>query len=112
MPGICVSSQAMALLHAYEWPGNVRELENVLHQTHLLSPYPVIRPEHLPERFRHPLITQPSLLTPLQTAERNQIMQAIQNQGWNRSRTARILGIDRKTLRLKMHFYGLKDEDG
>jgi len=112
IPGICVSSQAMALLHAYDWPGNVRELENVLHQTHLLSPFPVIRPEHLPERFRHPLITQPSLLTPLQSAERNQIMQTIQNQGWNRSRTARILGIDRKTLRLKMHFYGLKDEDG
>ncbi|HPJ95835.1 MAG TPA: sigma-54 dependent transcriptional regulator [Syntrophales bacterium] len=112
MTGICVSSQAMVLLQAYEWPGNIRELENVLHQTHLLSPYPVIRPEHLPERFRHPSITQPSLLTPLQSAERNQIMQTIQNQRWNRSRTARILGIDRKTLRLKMHFYGLENEDG
>lgn len=112
LPGTRVSSGAMALLYAYDWPGNIRELENVLHQTHLLSPYPVIRPEYLPERFRHSAVTQPSCFTPLQTAERNQIMQTIQNQGWNRSRTARVLGIDRKTLRLKMHFYGLEKEGG
>jgi len=112
LPGTRVSSGAMALLYAYDWPGNIRELENVLHQTHLLSPYPVIRPEYLPERFRHSAVTQPSCFTPLQTAERNQIMQTIQNQGWNRSRTARVLGIDRKTLRLKMHFYSLEKEGG
>ncbi len=36
---------------AYNWPGNVREMENVLQQTLLLSPFVVILPENLPERF-------------------------------------------------------------
>lgn len=110
LPGIRVSPETMALFYAYDWPGNVRELENILHQTHLFSPYPIIRPEYLPKHFHHPPAKEPLIFTPLQTAERNQIMQTIQNQGWNRTRTARILGIDRKTLRLKMHFYGLEKE--
>jgi DNA-binding NtrC family response regulator len=111
LPGIRIAPEAMTLLNAYDWPGNVRELENVLHQTHLLSPYPVIRPEHLPDRFRFPLVSKQPIFTPLQTAERNQILQTVQNQGWNRSRAARILGIDRKTLRVKMQRYGLEKED-
>ncbi|NLN61144.1 MAG: sigma-54-dependent Fis family transcriptional regulator [Deltaproteobacteria bacterium] len=110
MPEPRVDSEAMGLLQGYDWPGNIRELENVLEQTHLLYPYPLMRAAHLPERFRNPQASRPPLYTPLQWAERNQIMQTIQSQGWNRSRTARILGIDRKTLRLKMHFYGLEKE--
>ena len=111
LPGIRIAQEALERLSTYEWPGNVRELENVLHQTHLLSPYPVIQPEHLPDRFRVPRGQKLPVFTPLETVERTQILQTMKNLGWNRSRAARILGIDRKTLRAKMLRYWLEREE-
>ena len=105
-----VSDEAMELLMAYDWPGNVRELQNVLQQTMLLSPFLLILPENLPERFR--VTREPPLptLMPLEGAEREQILQALKTTSWNQSRTAQLLGIDRKTLRSKIQRYGLVKE--
>jgi DNA-binding NtrC family response regulator len=113
-PGVRVSMAAMELLMAYDWPGNVRELENVLQQTLLLSPFVVILPENLPDRFQQRAETKrmngmPDL-TPLAEAQREQILQTLKETSWNQSRAADILGIDRKTLRMKIRRYGLADE--
>jgi two-component system, NtrC family, response regulator HydG len=89
----------------YNWPGNVRELENVLRQTLLLSPFALILPENLPDKLR-----TASLLTPLETVERQQILQTLEGTAWNQSQTAQKLGIDRKTLRTKISRYGLAKE--
>ena len=106
-PNVRISDKAMELLLAYDWPGNVRELENVLQQTLLMSPFMIILPEHLPERFRPRQETKPSSLTPLESAERIQILQTLKSASWNQSKTAQLLGIDRKTLRNKIQRYGL-----
>jgi DNA-binding NtrC family response regulator len=107
-PHVRLSSEAMECLMAYDWPGNVRELENVLQHALLMSSLDVILPEHLPEKLRPAAQgAGPPLLTPLERAERDQILQTLRATGWNRSRTARLLGIDRKTLRMKMRRYGL-----
>jgi DNA-binding NtrC family response regulator len=112
--GVRVSLEAMELLMAYHWPGNVRELENVLQQTLLLSPFVVILPENLPDRFRHAAMSPESTvfpeLTPLEDAQREQILQTLKKTAWNQSRAAEILGIDRKTLRMKIRRYGLQEE--
>ncbi|HOO41187.1 MAG TPA: sigma-54 dependent transcriptional regulator [Syntrophales bacterium] len=108
--GVYVSPEAMEMLCAYDWPGNVRELENILRQTQLLCPYPVILPEHLPERLHNRPGTEPLSLTLLEEAERTQILKTMQTHGWNQSKAAQILGIDRKTLRTKMLRYWL-DKD-
>jgi DNA-binding NtrC family response regulator len=102
-----VSDEAMELLIAYDWPGNVRELQNVLQQTMLLSPFLLILPDNLPERFRQKRTALLPQLMPLEGAEREQILQALQATSWNQSRTAQLLGIDRKTLRSKIQRYGL-----
>jgi DNA-binding NtrC family response regulator len=102
-----VSDEAMELLIAYDWPGNVRELQNVLQQTMLLSPFLLILPENLPERFRQIREAPLPQLMPLEGAEREQILQALKTTSWNQSRTAQLLGIDRKTLRSKIQRYGL-----
>jgi len=94
----------------YDWPGNVRELENVLRQTLLLSPFTVILPENLPEKLRPPRTAGASVLSPLDKAERQQILQALEITTWNQSRAAQRLGIDRKTLRTKIQRYGLAKE--
>jgi len=113
-PDVRVSPEAMETLMAYDWPGNVRELENVLQQTLLLSPFVVILPENLPDRFRarEPVKGQTDWpqWTPLEEAEREQIIQALKKTDWNQSRAAEILGIDRKTLRVKIRRYGLQEE--
>ncbi len=114
-PTVRVSQQAVELLMAYDWPGNVRELENVLQQTLLLSPFIVILPENLPSRFRK---TQDATrnaelpdMTPLAEVQREQILQTLKKTSWNQTKAAEILGIDRKTLRMKIRRYGLQQEE-
>ncbi len=102
-----MSDEAMELLMAYDWPGNVRELQNVLQQTMLLSPFLLILPDNLPERFRLKRDVPLPQLMPLEGAEREQILQSLKTTSWNQSRTAQLLGIDRKTLRSKIQRYGL-----
>ncbi len=105
-----ISDEAMELLRAYDWPGNVRELQNVLEQTLLFSPFSVILPENLPERLQQKRNADLDPLTPLEAAERSQILQTLQTTSWNQSRAAQSLGIDRKTLRAKIQRYGLARE--
>ncbi|KAF0160293.1 MAG: sigma-54-dependent transcriptional regulator [Syntrophaceae bacterium] len=111
--GVRLSVEAMELLMAYDWPGNVRELENVLQQTLLLSPFVVILPENLPDRFRHKVEAKKGIdlleMTPLEEVQREQILQTLKTTSWNQSKAADILGIDRKTLRMKIRRYGLQD---
>ncbi|OGP68001.1 MAG: hypothetical protein A2W27_03810 [Deltaproteobacteria bacterium RBG_16_44_11] len=113
-PNVRVSLEAMELLMTYNWPGNVREMENVLQQTILLSPFAVILPDNLPvhfqERQENKETTALPNMSPLETAERDKIMQTLKETSWNQSKTAQILDIDRKTLRLKIRRYGLLDE--
>ena len=113
-PSVRISPEAMELLMSYLWPGNVRELENVLQQTLLLSPFVVVLPENLPERFWRQKESKETMaqagMSPLDEAERDQIRQTLKEASWNQSKTAQILGIDRKTLRLKIRRYGLLDD--
>jgi DNA-binding NtrC family response regulator len=113
-PKVRISVEAMELLMAYNWPGNVREVENVLQQTLLLSPFVVVLPENLPGRFWQQKDTPEDMhlpdITPLEKAERDKILQTLKASSWNQSKSAQLLGIDRKTLRLKIRRYGLTDE--
>ncbi|MBU1055458.1 MAG: sigma-54 dependent transcriptional regulator [Proteobacteria bacterium] len=102
-----ISSEAMECIIAYDWPGNVRELENMLRQTLIMSPFSMIFPENLPGRFRHGKDKEQSQLTPLEEAEKKQILQMLNNTSWNQTKTSQLLGIDRKTLRVKIQRYGL-----
>jgi transcriptional regulator of acetoin/glycerol metabolism len=49
-------------------------------------------------------------MTPLEEAQKEQILQALRKTSWNQSRAATALGIDRKTLRMKIRRYGLREE--
>jgi len=113
-PNVRISVEAMELLMAYNWPGNVREMENVLQQTLLLSPFAVILPENLPERFAQQKENKEEValpdISPLETAERDKILQTLKATAWNQSKTAHLLDIDRKTLRLKIRRYDLLAE--
>jgi DNA-binding NtrC family response regulator len=113
-PNVRISLEAMELLMAYSWPGNVREMENILQQTLLLSPFAVVLPENLPEHFQQQKENKEDValsnISPLEAAERDKILQTLKETSWNQTKTAQLLDIDRKTLRLKIRRYGLLDE--
>ncbi len=109
-----VSPAALRALMDHLWPGNVRELENAVEHAVVLSRGRTIRPEHLPPEVMagaagaaaRPLSGAP----PHSPAERELIQAALARTGWNRTRAARLLGIDRTTLWRKLREYDLRPE--
>jgi transcriptional regulator with PAS, ATPase and Fis domain len=105
-----VPPETMRLLLEYPWPGNVRELENALEHAHVLSRGRALRPEHLPPEVRAAAGRADALRDAPKHSptERELIAAALGRAGWNRSRAARQLGIDRTTLWRKIREYGLR----
>jgi len=109
-----VSGEALRLLMNHDWPGNVRELENALEHAMVLSRGETILGTHLPpELVRTDSRREKNLRdVPLHSdQEQNMLREALLGAGWNRSKAARRLGIDRTTLWRKIKEYGLEPED-
>jgi two-component system, NtrC family, response regulator HydG len=109
--------QVMSILKAYDWPGNLRELRNVVKRAVLLTQGDHVLVETLPtemlEAVRNPTPKTPSApiydLKALQeTQEKEMIIKTLQEVRYNKSKAARILNIDRKTLYLKMEKYQIE----
>jgi DNA-binding NtrC family response regulator len=100
-----IDEKARSRLYAYDWPGNIRELRNCLESAVVMAKGPVITQDDLPPALRSAgedgWIRIP-LGTPLEEAERTIIMDTLSAQGGNKSRTADLLGISRKTLHRKL----------
>ena len=98
-----ITSSAVDAMCSFHWPGNVRELEHVIERSYVLSEGDVIDVLDLPERLRE-VNKVPSVdaLVPLEEIERRYIVRVLKETGGNRTRAARILGIDRKTLYRKV----------
>ncbi len=101
------SPEAMAALKAYTWPGNVRELENAIERAMVVATGQTIEKEHLPLDAMQPLSPEGKRLEDM---ERRHVHAILRETGWNISRSAAILGIDRVTLYHKIEKYGFKRE--
>jgi len=101
-----VSERALRRLSAYPWPGNVRELENVARQLLLLG-VETIDEQHLPPHIRK-VPPRIGASGSLQRVEEEAIRRAVAATGGRRAAAARMLGIDRKTLYLKLKRLGLE----
>ncbi|GAC1537567.1 MAG: sigma-54 dependent transcriptional regulator [Polyangiales bacterium] len=113
-----LSAAVAKKLVEYDWPGNVRELQNTLERAVALARYDAIGLDDLPERIvargaSHVVVVadDPSELVSLEEVERRYVLRVVEAVGGNRSHAARILGLDRKTLRRKLERYGLGDPD-
>jgi DNA-binding NtrC family response regulator len=93
-------------LQNYAWPGNVRELRNTIERAVLLSQSELILPEHLPAKFREALkMAVPAAALdaqPLDELERQAILSALALHKFNRTETAKALGISRRALIYKL----------
>ncbi|MDH6312056.1 two-component system response regulator HydG [Parabacteroides sp. PFB2-10] len=101
-------TQAMRLLEDYSWPGNLRQLKNVIRYATLLATGPYITPMELPEEVTIPTKnSSPIISLRNEDHERDLIQQALKESDNNRTKAAKLLGIDRKTLYNKMKQYKL-----
>lgn len=98
-----LSPKVADILMRYNWPGNIRELENVIQRALILSDN-MIDVNHLPEHLKIQLPNSNEALSfqTLQEMERQYIQKVLRSVDQNKSKAARILGIDRKTLRQKL----------
>ncbi len=102
-----LTAEAMALLMRYPWPGNVRELRNVVERLSVLSGDAEVTaaeaalylPADSPEALDSGLLS-------LAEVERRHILKVLQRCGGNRTRAARILAVDPKTLYNKLKAFG------
>ena len=104
--------RAMDLLLRHTWPGNVRELENVIERAVIMARGDVIVPEHFPGTLQdhdgEGPVREPVLASgrSLKEVEKEMILKTLADMGGNRTRTAEVLGISRRTLQLKLKVYG------
>ena len=103
-----LSTAVSECLEHYSWPGNVRELRNAMERAALLSGGELILPEHLParvrggtERIAHTAV-EPMDPQKLEEIETQAILEALRKYRFNRTDTAKALGISRRALLYKL----------
>ena len=94
-------ARAAEMLALHPWPGNLRELNNVVKRAVLVARGPYITQEELSAAMG-PVRQEPITALHDADAERQRILNALQQCGGNKSKAARMLGIDRKTLYNKL----------
>ncbi len=98
-----VTSAAMSALEGYGWPGNVRELENVVERACVLASGDEIGLDELPAHIRvRRGRTRSGRIVPLDELQRQAIRDALEVTAGDRSKAARLLGINRTTLYRKL----------
>jgi sigma-54 dependent transcriptional regulator, acetoin dehydrogenase operon transcriptional activator AcoR len=104
-PGRLVcSSEAMQLLLRYSWPGNSEQLWQVLRKVVQHRRTGEIQPKDLPPEC---LTVSRRLLSPLQSMERDAIVQSLLHFEGNKVKAADALGMSRATIYRKIHEYGI-----
>ncbi|MBI5440969.1 MAG: sigma-54-dependent Fis family transcriptional regulator [Deltaproteobacteria bacterium] len=118
--------EAESFLLAYPWPGNVRELKNTIERILILEDTRLIGPEHLPPEILRGrprdeegvwIPQEPEILrgisyeSVLDEVGRHLVREALRLAGGNTAHAARLLSMDRGTLRYQIKRLGFTDED-
>jgi DNA-binding NtrC family response regulator len=113
-PHLALAPETVQALCSQPWPGNVRQLQNVLARAAILARGRMILPEDVfppatasggsAEAARPSSLALKEILA---ETERRVIQQALEQERWNRTQAAKVLGISRRQLFDKIHQYGL-----
>jgi len=111
-----LSDTAMDILARYPWPGNIRELRNLIERLVIICPQARIEAHHLPPELFRGVAESPqqpySTLHEARSAyEREFILRKLQENRWNMTQTATVLGLERSHLYRKMKSLGIAAPD-
>ncbi|MDT0646910.1 sigma-54 dependent transcriptional regulator [Zunongwangia sp. F260] len=102
------SDKAVDAFKNYSWPGNLRELKNMVKRAVLLTQEDLIPLKVLPHEISTAEKSDDDYSLFRNKNEEQLILDALEKSGGNKSKAARILSIDRKTLYNKLKQYGIK----
>lgn len=115
-----LAPEALQALTGYAWPGNVRELKNIIERLVIMVQAPVITCEHLPATIssgkrngKRPsslagLTQEDSFRLARDEFEKEFILQKLEENDWNISRTAEVIEIERSNLHRKIKAFGIE----
>jgi two-component system response regulator AtoC len=108
-----VAPETMKRLQAYGWPGNIRELRNAIERAMLLADAEELTDADFPlAGGLAPRLSEGVQLPPhgidLEQLERSLVVQALERSGWNQTRAASLLGINRDQIRYRIEKFKLE----
>lgn len=106
------SPKAQSALYRYSWPGNIRELRNCIESAVVMCKGTVVELDDLPLNVRSGITDDQISIpvgVPLHDAEREVIKATLAYCKGNKSKTAEVLGIGRKTLHRKLQEYHIDE---
>jgi two-component system, NtrC family, response regulator AtoC len=114
-----LSKSAVRLMQNYHWPGNIRQLENLIRSYVLIGSEEALVAELMPETPRSGITTDIDLSEPVslknitkkatQDLERQIILKVLQENSWNRQKTAKWLQISYRSLLYKLSEVGMPE---
>ncbi len=125
-----LTDESKASLKAYSWPGNVRELENIIERAVLICNETLITPQYLfldkdnngsakesvattnQLEANHKEVKENDKNETLYDMEKSMIFDTLNKVDWNKTKASKILGISVRTMRNKLHEYGIIDVPG
>jgi DNA-binding NtrC family response regulator len=108
-----VSGDAMRQLQTYGWPGNIRELRNAVERAMLLVEGNELTADQFPVaagagvRLDEAVALPPTGIN-LEQLERSLVVQALERSGWNQTRAAGLLGLNRDQIRYRIEKFKLE----
>jgi DNA-binding NtrC family response regulator len=109
-----ITPDALSRLKTYPWPGNVRELRNAVERAMLMSDGDELTLEHFPlggglstARLGEG-VSLPAAGIDLEQVERSLVIQALERSGWNQTRAAALLGLNRDQIRYRIEKFKLE----
>jgi two-component system response regulator HydG len=116
-----ISDQALETLTHYSWPGNVRELRHIIERACVLCDGSTISLDHFPEEIQTPVLQVPqkaetapqinrTTTLPPYLSEQDEIIDILKRARGNKSKAARLMGIDRSTLYRKMQRLNIQSD--
>jgi DNA-binding NtrC family response regulator len=117
-PGWEIEPAALEAMERYPWPGNVRQLINALERAKILSDSETLRLRDLPKEVSAPVAAaedgHPNLLETtddLSLIQRSKVVEVLRREAGNKSKAARVLGIDRRKLYRLLEKFAIADAE-
>ena len=100
-------SKAATAIQEFHWPGNLRQMKNIICRATLLATTEFITLTELGNELSEPTTSTNNIALRNEEIEKEHILEALRQTGNNKSKAAKLLNIDRKTLYNKLKLYDL-----